>query len=74
MLDFMLLQRGNLNSQTEAHDMRYIKHILQIEYAGVSRKADFGGTSIMNKSAVCYFYFAGRQISHHIACSIFFSA
>lgn len=39
----MLLQRGNLNSQTEAHDMRYIKHILQIEYAGVSRKVDVGG-------------------------------
>lgn len=43
LLDFMLLQRENLNSQIEEHDMRYIKNILQIEYARVSRKVCFEG-------------------------------
>lgn len=53
--------------------MRYIPNILQIEYASVSRKVSaLGETSIMNKVVVCHFYFAKRQISHCIACSIFF--
>lgn len=43
MLDVMLLQGENLNSQTEPYDMRYIKNILQIEYAKVSRNVCFGG-------------------------------
>lgn len=37
----MLLQGENLNSQTEADDMKYIKNILQIEYTRVSRKVCF---------------------------------
>lgn len=52
--------------------MRYTQNILQIEYASVSRKVCFGESSIMNKVVVCHFYFTKRQISHCIACSIFF--
>lgn len=38
----------------------------------LAEKYALGETSIMNKIVVCHFYFAGRQITHCIACSIFF--
>ena len=74
MLDFMLLQRGNLNSQTETHDMRYIKHILQIEYARVSRKLDFGENFYYepNCCLLLLFCWEANQSSHSLFHFFFF--
>lgn len=38
----------------------------------VAEKSAFGEASIMDKIVVSRFYFTRRQISHRIACSIFF--
>lgn len=38
----------------------------------LAEKSAFGETSLMDKIVVTHFYFTGRQISHRIACSIFF--
>lgn len=38
----------------------------------LAEKSAVGETSIMNKIVVYHFYFTRRQISHRVACSIYF--